>query len=87
MTLSLPSEAVPLAKCPVLQNSMHYTFETATNFLRKLSEESRGQVALTVPDRTVYNETFFRDLLASLMMTVPEVQEHLEALHHFNKHN
>ncbi len=87
MTPILPSEAVQQPKCPALQNTMHYTFESATNFLRKLSEESRSQVALTVPDRTVYNETFFRDLLASLMMTVPEVQKHLEALHHFNKHN
>lgn len=54
-----------------------YTFEMASNLLRKISEETRGK-NLTTEQRAVFNESFYKGMLEELIVNWPDVAKHFE---------
>lgn len=56
---------------------IQYTFEMASNLLRKISEETSGK-NLTTEQRTVFNEAFYKGMLEELIVNWPDVAKHFE---------
>lgn len=56
---------------------IQYTFEMASNLLRKISEETRGK-NLTTEQRAIFNEAFYKGMLEELIVNWPDVAKHLE---------
>jgi len=56
---------------------IQYTFEMASNLLRKISEETRGK-NLTTEQRAIFNEAFYKGMLEELIVNWPDVAEHFE---------
>ena len=56
---------------------IEYSFEMASNLLRKISEETRGK-NLTTEQRAVFNEAFYKRMLEELIVNWPDVAKHFE---------
>jgi len=56
---------------------IQYSFEMASNLLRKISEETSGK-NLTIEQRIVFNESFYKGMLEELIVGWPDVAKHFE---------
>ena len=56
---------------------IQYTFEMASNLLRKISEETRGK-NLTTEQRAFFNEAYFKGMLEMLIVSDEKIAAHFE---------